>query len=313
MSSDRTAKRLTRILAVLPWIIEHEGAPTDDVVERFGYANTAELVKDLHLVFMTGLPGYGPGDLIDVDVFDDEVFVNAADYFARPLRLTPPEALGLLAAGLTMVESDQAPPSLRSAVEKLIAVVAPDDGDVVAVDVPTPPHVRLLREAIEERSPVHIAYVGLASNVRTERTVEGHSVFFNLGNWYLSGFCRKAGASRVFRVDRIDAIELVAGSYEIDETETQAMIQYQPTESDVRTSFTLSPQSTWVAEYYPLEVQELDEGYLRVTMSVSDPLVAARLLLQLGDQATNIEGTEVVDTLEELRARILARYVVRHT
>jgi hypothetical protein len=43
-------------------------------------------------------------------------------------------------------------------------------------------------------------------------------------------------------------------------------------------------------------------------MSVSDPLVAARLLLQLGDQATKIEGTEVSDTLEELRARILARY-----
>jgi proteasome accessory factor C len=308
MSSDRTAKRLTRILSVLPWIIEHDGAPTDDVVERFGYTNTAELVKDLHLVFMTGLPGYGPGDLIDVDVFEDEVFVTAADYFARPLRLTPPEALGLLAAGLTMVESDQAPSALRSAVDKLIAVVAPDDGDAVAVDVPTPPHVGLLREAIEERSPVHIAYVGLASNVRSERVVEGHSVFFNLGNWYLSGFCRKAGASRVFRVDRMDAIEVVDGTYDMDESEKQAMIQYQPTESDVRASFTLRPQSAWVAEYYPLDVHELDDGFLRVTMSVSDPLVAARLLLQLGDQASDIEGTEVEHTLESLRTRILARY-----
>jgi proteasome accessory factor C len=308
MSSDRTAKRLTRILAVLPWIIEHQGAPTDDVVERFGYANTAELVKDLHLVFMTGLPGYGPGDLIDVDVFDDEVFVDAADYFARPLRLTPAEALGLLAAGMTMVGSDQAPPALRSAVDKLISVVAPEDTDVVAVDVPTPPHVRLLREAIEERSPIQISYVGLASNLRTERIVEGHSVFFNLGNWYLSGFCRSADASRVFRVDRIDAIEILDGAYDFDASERQAMIQYQPTESDVRTSFTLSPQSAWVDEYYPLEVQDLDNGFLRVTMSVSDPLVAARLLLQLGDQVNDIVGKEVEETLDSLRRRILARY-----
>lgn len=308
MSSDRTARRLTRILAVLPWIIEHEGASTDDVVERFRYTDTAELVKDLHLVFMTGLPGYGPGDLIDVDLFEDEVFVDAADYFARPLRLTPPEALGLLAAGLTMVESDQAPAALRSAVDKLVAVVAPDDGDSVAVDVPTPPHVTLLREAIDERSPVHIGYVGLASNERTERIVEGYSVFFNLGNWYLSGFCRKAGASRVFRVDRIDAIEIVDGTYDMDGSEKQTMIQYQPTESDVRTSFTLSPQSAWVAEYYPVDVHGLDDGFQRVTMSVSDPLVAARLLLQLGDQASDIEGPEVERTLESLRQRILARY-----
>ena len=308
MTSDRTAKRLTRILAVLPWIIEHEGAPTHDVVERFGYANTAELVKDLHLVFMTGLPGYGPGDLIDVDVFEDEVFVDAADYFSRALRLTPPEALGLLAAGLTLVESEQAPAALRSAVDKLIAVVAPDDGETVAVDVPTPPQVSLLREAIDERSPVHLVYVGLASNEQTERIVEGHSVFFNLGNWYLSAFCRKAGAPRVFRVDRIAAIEVAEGSYEIDGSDQQAMIQYQPTESDVRVSFTLSPQSTWVAEYYPLDAHELEDGFIRVTMSVSDPLVAARLLLQLGDQASDIEGTEVEDELESLRTRILARY-----
>jgi proteasome accessory factor C len=308
MASDRTAKRLTRILAVLPWIIEHEGASTHEVVERFGYANTAELVKDLHLVFMTGLPGYGPGDLIDVDIFEDEIFVEAADYFARPVRLTPPEALGLLAAGLTIVESDQAPEALRSAVDKLIAVIAPDDGDAVIVDVPTPPHVGLLREAIEERSPVLINYVGLASNERSERVVEGHSVFFNIGNWYLSGFCREADADRVFRIDRIEAIEIVDGTYEMDDSDKQAMIQYQPTESDVRVSFTLEPQSSWVAEYYPLDVIELDGGALRVTMSVSDPLVAARLLLQLGDQASDIDGAAVEHTLESLRTRILARY-----
>jgi proteasome accessory factor C len=308
MASDRTAKRLTRILSVLPWIIEREGASTHEVVERFGYANTAELIKDLHLVFMTGLPGYGPGDLIDVDIFEDEVFVDAADYFSRPLRLTPPEALGLLAAGLTIVESEQAPEALRSAVDKLIAVIAPDNGDAITVDVPTPPHVGLLREAIEERSPVLINYVGLASNERSVRVVEGHSVFFNLGNWYLSGFCREADADRVFRVDRIEAIEIVDGTYEMDESDKQAMIQYQPTESDVRVSFTLEPQSSWVAEYYPLDVNELEDGALRVTMSVSDALVAARLLLQLGDQASDIDGAEVERTLESLRTRILARY-----
>jgi proteasome accessory factor C len=193
-------------------------------------------------------------------------------------------------------------------VDKLIAVIAPDDGDAVIVDVPTPPHVGLLREAIEERSPVLINYVGLASNERSERVVEGHSVFFNLGNWYLSGFCREADADRVFRIDRIEAIEIVDGTYEMDDSDKQAMIQYQPTESDVRVSFTLEPQSSWVAEYYPLDVIELDGGALRVTMSVSDPLVAARLLLQLGDQASDIDGAAVEHTLESLRTRILARY-----
>jgi proteasome accessory factor C len=308
VTSDRTAKRLTRILAVLPWIIEHEGAPTDELVERFGYEDTAELVKDLHLVFTTGLPGYGPGDLIDVDVFEDEVFVDAADYFARPLRLTPAEALGLLAAGMTMVESDQAPHALRTAVDKLVAVVAPDDGDAVAVDVPTPADVSRLRDAIAQRSPVRIGYVGIASNERSERVVEGHSVFFNLGNWYLSGHCRSASGSRVFRIDRIDSIDVLNECYELDESPAQTMIQYQPTESDVRVSFTLGPTAGWVAEYYPVDVAQLPDGSTRVTMSVSDPLVAARLLLQLGNTVSDIDGAVVEETLADLRRRILARY-----
>ena len=108
---------------MLPWIIEREGASTHDVVERFGYANTAELVKDLHLVFMTGLPGYGPGDLIDVDIFEDEVFVDAAaslemvatgGLLARPLaQRLPFRELGL-SIGLHAILLAEAAPASRS-------------------------------------------------------------------------------------------------------------------------------------------------------------------------------------------------------
>ncbi len=308
MTSDRTAQRLTRILAVLPWIIEHDGASTTDLVTRFGYTSTTDLVKDLHLVFMTGLPGYGPGDLIDVDIFEDEVFIDAADYFARPLRLTPGEALGLLAAGMTLIESNQAPPALRSAVGKLSAVIAPDDRDTVHFDVPTPEAVGTLRSAIAEQHPVRIGYVGVASNVRTVRVIEGRSIFFNLGNWYLSGLCRLADAPRVFRVDRMDSIDVLDESYDLPDMPVQTMIQYQPTESDQRVSFTLDPSAAWVAEYYPVDLDVREDGSLRVTMSVSDPLVAARLLIQLGTTVSDIVGEAVNDALADLRKRILTRY-----
>ena len=43
-------------------------------------------------------------------------------------------------------------------------------------------------------------------------------------------------------------------------------------------------------------------------MSVADPLVAARLLLALGDQVQDVEGDEIVAAREDLRARIMARY-----
>lgn len=308
MSSDRTAARLSRILAMLPWIIEHDGAEIEDLVQRFGYRDKADLVKDLHLVFMTGLPGYGPGDLIDVDVFEDEVFVDAADYFARPLRLTAPQALGLLAAGMTFVGSDQAPPALTSAVEKLTTAVLPDAAPLVHFDVPAPDSLSTLRDAIENRRVIHITYVAIATNERTVRDVEGSSVFFNLGNWYLSGFCRLADAERVFRVDRIADVVVLDSTYELDAPSRDGVVQYRATDSDAHVSFTVAPDSRWVAEYYPVDAVERDDGSQRITMSVSDPLVAARLLIQLGAAVSDIEGEEVLGSMKGLRSRIRARY-----
>ncbi|MDK1018343.1 MAG: WYL domain-containing protein [Actinomycetota bacterium] len=308
MSSERTAQRLSRILAVLPWIISRNGANMDDLVARFHYKDKADLVKDLHLVFMTGLPGYGPGDLIDVDIFADEVHIDAADYFARPIRLTAPEALGLLAAGMTFIQSDQAPSALVSAVRKLTAVVLPDAESYVHFDVPTPELVRRLQEVIERRHTMRITYVALASNTRTVRSVEGRSVFFNLGNWYLAGHCHLANAERVFRVDRIAEVEELDDAYELPEPPSDAIVRYRPDDGDAHVTFTTNPASSWVAEYYPVDTRDLDDGSQRVTMSVSDPLVAARLLIGLGNAVSDIEGEEVVAAIRDLRARISRRY-----
>ncbi len=308
MSSERTAARLSRILAMLPWIIEHDGADIEDLVERFKYENKADLVKDLHLVFMTGLPGYGPGDLIDVDVFDDEVFVDAAEYFAKPLRLTAPQALGLLAAGMTFIGSDQAPPALTSAVEKLTAAVLPDAASLVYFDVPAPDSLSTLKDAIENRRVLRITYVAVATNERTVRDVEGSSVFFNLGNWYLSGFCRLANAERVFRVDRIASVTVLESSYEFVAPKSDGVVKYRPSDSDVHVSFTVANDSRWVSEYYPVDAVDHDDGRQRITMSVSDPLVAGRLLVQLGGAVSDIEGDEVLRSMSDLRTRIRARY-----
>ena len=123
MSSTKTAMRLTRILSMLPFVIAHPGVSVDEVSERFGYTRK-ELIDDLNLVFLCGLPGYGPGELIDASVEEDEVWVDMADYFSRPLRLTPPEALVLLASGMALISAGQGPPALQAAVQKLSEVVA---------------------------------------------------------------------------------------------------------------------------------------------------------------------------------------------
>lgn len=303
--SDKTVKRLTRILSMLPWVIANPGATVADVESRFGYSRR-ELVADLELVFVCGLPGYGPGDLMEAYIEDDEVVVDMADYFSRPLRLNAAEALTLLASGMALTSTGQAPPALERAVDKLAAVVAPDVDDAlfVALAGAEPSLLDVFRTAAREHRVVDLTYTSLGSGATTQRLVESWSVFSSLGNWYVSAFCRTAGAERVFRIDRVRKAILTDDRFDPPKDVPPPEVRYTPSEDDVRAIIRLGPAARWVAEYYPVET--IDEHV--VSFSASDPAVAARLLLRLGSSAELLEGPEVEEKLNEHRRRILAKY-----
>ena len=64
-----------------------------------------------------------------------------------------------------------------------------------------------------------------------------------------------------------------------------------------------------VAEHYPVDIIDVTDDVTTIRMSVSDPAVAARLLLRLGDSAELVDGFNVAETVAELRNRILERYL----
>lgn len=295
--------RLTRILSMLPYVIAHPGVSVDEVSQRFGY-NRKELIDDLNLVFLCGLPGYGPGELIEASVEDDEVWVDMADYFSRPLRLSPPEALVLLASGMALASAGQGPPALGKAVEKLSAVVAPDVEASLVVDLKEPEHVGLLRDSAERGLAVEMTYTALSSDRTTQRVVEPWSVFSANGNWYLSAYCRTAQAERVFRVDRVREAAQTSDEFEPPPEPPPPEVRYTPTEEDIRATIRLGPRARWVADYYPVE--DLGDGLIR--FSAGDASVPARLLLRLGADAELVEGNEVGERLADYRSRIAARY-----
>ncbi len=307
MSTERTAARLSRLLGMLPWVIAHPGAEVREVCSRFGYTR-AELARDLAAVFVSGLPGYGPGDLMVAYIDGDEVVVDLADYFARPVRLTSAEGLALLAAGMALASSGAAPEALHTAVAKLAGVLVPDDG-TLAVGLPPPPElVGTLRAAAERGEVVRLTYTSLGRGDTTVREVEPWRVFSTLGNWYLSGHCRQAQGERVFRIDRIRDAAVTAERFPPPAQPPPAEVRYAPAADDVTAVIGLGPGAEWVAEYYPVEVLRREAGRVVVRFSAPDAAVTARLLVRLGAQAELIEGPEVAVAAALLRARIRRRY-----
>ena len=305
---SRTAARLTRILGMLPWVIANPGARVDDVCRRFGYT-PRELLSDLDLVFVCGLPGYGPGDLMVAYVEDDTVVVDTAEYFAAAPRLNAAESLGLLAAGLTVVASGQASSELSSAVDKLARIVMPEGEEILTVDVVGESSLTtMLTESAADGHLVEIEYLSLGKGIATTRVIEPLTVYTAMGNWYVTAYCRLAGDERVFRLDRIRQARRLGATFDKPAVPPEPAIGYTPSEDDVHAVIALGDGGRWVIDYYPVEVVSDDGEQVVVRFSAYDPLVAARLLVRLGSSASLLEGDEVREALDRLRTQMLARY-----
>ncbi|MEA1902749.1 MAG: WYL domain-containing protein [Actinomycetota bacterium] len=308
MTSSRTVSRLSRILALIPYVLEKESAEVADVLERFGYSKS-QLTRDINTVFVCGLPGYGPGDLMEAYIDEDEVIIDAADYFTRAPRLTPTEALGLLASGMTVIGMGEGTPALESAVRKLTEAAIPDADSSLSVDVlDETDTVGVLRDAAADGKVVRIVYRSVGKEETTTREVEPWSVFATLGKWYVMGHCRLVDDERTFRVDRIKEMEVLEEGFERPREIPDPVVGYTASESDVTCLIDLGPQAKWVLEYYPVDVIKDGDEVTRVRFAAPDAEVPARLLLRLGADATLVEGKEVASRLTALGNELLAMY-----
>lgn len=315
--SQRLAKRLKRILLLVPYAIKHPGVSVDELSSKFGIKKT-DLVEDLNLLFMCGLPGYGPGDLIDVDFDSGYVFVRMADYFAAPLRLTPVEALALYAGGAAMAsmpEMDEAD-ALRRALDKLgVALGSKADGSpLVDVRFEADPsaHLKAIHDALRDKKRVELEYFSVSSGELSRREIDPWSLYAALGRWYLVAFDHRSGEERMFRVDRIKSARLLPEPADIpddfDPNSYSGAFRERPGQPVA--TFEISPAvARWFEEYYPvLSAETLADGWRAIELSYTKPPWVAALVLSIGDGVRNVQPLEVADAVSGFAAEVAANY-----
>ncbi|MGI9120936.1 MAG: helix-turn-helix transcriptional regulator [Acidimicrobiales bacterium] len=301
--------RLRRLLALVPWVVAHDGPTLDEVCLRFGLGQD-ELIADLDLVFLCGVHPFTPDALIDVDVADGRVWIRYADYLERPLRLTPEEGLALVAAGtaaLAVPGSDPEGPLARG-LAKLAAVLGIGPADALDIELGSAGEgvLESLREAVVAHRQVEIDYYAYGRDQRTRRVVDPHRVFAAEGQWYMQAYCHLVEADRRFRVDRIRCITALDHTFEPPGPAANPSV-FEPRESDPRVVLDLEPRVRWATEQYPLEsLEELGGGRCRVTVVASERAWLERLLLRLGPAASVVEGADGVASAAA--ARVLDRY-----
>jgi proteasome accessory factor C len=308
VSRPGAEERLRRILALVPWVASADGPLVTEVCQRFGYASEAELQADVDLLFLCGVHPFSPDALIEVDMDGGRIWIRyAGPYFRRPLRLTPAEALSLVASSAALLGDDASAPLARG-LAKLAAALGIDPEEAVDVELgPAPPAtLATLRSAATARRQVEIEYYGYGRDEHTTRVIEPALVYSAAGQWYVAGYCHLAGDRRLFRVDRIEAATMLDAGFAETPVAAPPPV-YAPAASDPVVVLELSPAAAWVVGLYPLEqVTDLGDGRSRVALRVSGRAWLERLLLRLGPDAILVEGDATVK--DEAVARVLARY-----
>jgi proteasome accessory factor C len=304
------AARLRRLLTVIPWIVDHQGSTLAEIAARFGMT-VPELERDLELVPFCGLPPYSPDRLIDCEITDGRVFLRFAEYFGRPLRLTPEEGFALLAAGRALLAVPGADPggSLARALDKLAGVVGGAGG--MAVELPPAEFLDPLRRAAAAGERVEIDYYAYGRDALTTRRIDPHAVFAAAGQWYVDAWCHRAGDERLFRVDRVRDVRPTGEHFEVAGAGAAAPTSiFHPAADDLRVTLLLRPEARWVVESYPTEAVEAEaDGRLRVVLVASEVAWLERLLLTLGPAAEVVAPAEARAVAGEAARRILARYL----
>jgi proteasome accessory factor C len=295
----------------VPWVAAHDGPTVEEVCARFN-TTEEELADDLQLLFLCGLHPYTPDTLIDVDLAEGRVWIRYAEYFSRPLRLTPAEGLALLAAGQAVLAAPGADATgpLARGLGKLAAALGVTADEAVEVALaPAPAEVMaVLSEGVAGRRKVEIDYYSFGRDQWSRRVVDPYAVFSSSGQWYLSAYCHTVDDERLFRVDRVRGANLLDDTFEPPATRPDFAV-YKPRPDDARVVLELEPGGRWVLEQYPVEeVTQLPSGGARVRLAVSEEAWLERLLLRLGPAARVVDGGRWADAGRTAACRLLRRY-----
>jgi proteasome accessory factor C len=316
---ETATERLQRLLALVPYVVSRNVVGMRQVADDFGVTED-ELVDDLNMLWCVELRSPDPYCPIDLSYEGGEIVVTEAEAFGRPLRLGVDEASALLVALRWLAElpaiGDGS--ALRRTIAKLESAAGSASGpsaQVAVVDVGTAQWAAAqVTDALSRDKLVHIAYYVPGRDEATERDVDPMRLLVVEGRSYLEGWCRRANAVRLFRLDRIMRIEVLDADKHVpadaEHRDADSVRElYQPSPDDLRVVFELAPAGRWVAEYYPCETTEdLADGWLRVSLRTSDTDLVRRLALRLGEDGRLTFPADLADQVRADAAAALGNY-----
>ena len=207
--AESAAVRALRTMDLIPYVLENPSCSIKTLAKRFS-TSEKQIEKDLELIFMCGLPGYTPYELIDIVLEDGVVSVIDPQVLNRPRRFSKTELVVIVLGLKILSEIKLERNDLREKIDKLIAKVSHIKNEEILINdsqMISSKFVEIINKAIGNRQILRIGYISVTKDQSSERDVVPLTLYYSNGSLYMNAFDVEKKTERVFRVDAITRCE----------------------------------------------------------------------------------------------------------
>ena len=301
--ADNAAQRALRTMDLVPYILENPGISTVDLAAKFSVTQK-QIEKDLQLIFLCGLPGYTPYELIDLTFEDGIVSIIEPQVLTKPRNFSSNEMV-VIKLGLEILrEINVNEPNKLDKISTLLQKVhrqTDQDSVLLAKEISSSPYYSVISTAISQRKQLSIEYQSVSKDQLSTRLIVPYNISMLNGNLYLSAYDMDRQSDRVFKLDLISKCE-IGERTELDLVKSTSIDQIVELMVDVKLTNFIERNTSIIVD------QRLTADGIKVTLKVNNLEWISRAVISYAPNITVISPIALSEMIEQRAKNLLNAY-----
>jgi predicted DNA-binding transcriptional regulator YafY len=271
--------RFERLLAMVPWLVKHQGISHQEVADHFQITK-AQMLQDVMLLTVTGI-GQFANEQFDVDYSNEKIFVRDELGLDRPFSFDSTEAACLL-LGLDALANLPAQASgfniseIQSVRERISnAIPVPSGISVLQGNVEATQLMSDIAQALQDNLRISFDYWNDARDDVVRRTVSPYQIY-SVNQVSKLDALEHGKGWRTFKLANIDSLVI---EKELADFENSSFTPMETIDVDISVPLRMH----YLLEGFSVvKRRNIDKQTLKATILISQPIWLARQILASG-------------------------------
>lgn len=299
--------KIDRLISILSLLLQKEKVTTAELADKFEVSRRT-ILRDIDSLNRAGIPivsskGYDGG-------------ISVIENYKIDRTLLSIEEMKAITAGLQSLDSVSNTKQYQRLMEKLYAEdssqIMVENNIVIDLSMWDKSEVSykidIIKTAIDERHFIEFTYY--SPNGISERIIEPYKLVFQWSSWYVWGFCSEREDYRMFKLSRIENLEISEEKYTVREIPEYTCDKLRHTRGGVKATVVFDKSVKWrlIDEWGHGGFKEDSSGNIVINFTWADKESLFNWILTFADAAEIVSPLSFREEFAEKVRKIYEKY-----